>query len=107
MKLEDIQSEEMVAQYIEGCINDLDAGISTKVETSNLIMGLVIHMIKLDRRNKWRSVDKMPCDSYVIIKTKTGTIRIAKQTVYPDSSRSIHYSGTYFKDVIGWQPLPQ
>lgn len=49
LKLEDIKSEEQVAQYIEGCLNDFDAGISTKVETENLILGLIIYLIKLDR----------------------------------------------------------
>jgi hypothetical protein len=42
----------MVAQYIEGCMNDFEAGISTKVETENHIHRLIIHLIKLDRKNR-------------------------------------------------------
>ena len=50
MKLSDITSEEMVAQYIEGCLNDMEAGISTKQETELHLHRLIIYLIKLDRK---------------------------------------------------------
>lgn len=49
MKLEDIKSEEMVAQYIEGTLNDFEACISTKQETELHIHRLIIYLIKLDK----------------------------------------------------------
>lgn len=52
LKLEDIKSEEQVAQYIEALMNDFELGISTKVETENAIHRLVIYLIKLDRGNR-------------------------------------------------------
>jgi len=55
LTLESIRSEEQVAQYIEGCINDFETGISTKVETENHIHRLIIYLIKLDRVNQMKS----------------------------------------------------
>lgn len=51
MTLEDIKSEEMVAQYIEGCLNDFESCIATKQETELHIHRLIIYLIKLDRKN--------------------------------------------------------
>lgn len=50
MKLEDIKSEEHVAKFIEGCMNDFEAGIATKVQTELWMHRLIIYLIKLDRK---------------------------------------------------------
>ena len=52
MKLEDIKSEEDVSRFIEGCINDFEAGIATKVQTELWIHRLVIYLLKLDRKKR-------------------------------------------------------
>ena len=52
MEITDIKSEEMVSQYIEGCLNDLEAGISTKKETELLLHRLIVYLIKLDRTKR-------------------------------------------------------
>lgn len=54
MKLENIKSEEDVSTFINGCLNDMDSMVSTKVETCNNIHRLIIFIIKKDRRKrKW------------------------------------------------------
>lgn len=52
MELTDIKSEEGVARYIEGCMNDLEAGVSTKKETELLLHRLIVYLIKLDRTKR-------------------------------------------------------
>lgn len=58
MKLENIKSEEQVAHYIQGCMNDFEAGISTKVETENHIHKLIMYLIKLDRKNRMKIIER-------------------------------------------------
>lgn len=50
MTLEDIQSEEDVSRYVEGCLNDMYFGVTGKQETEILIHRLMIYLIKLDRK---------------------------------------------------------
>lgn len=50
MTLEDIKSEEDVARFIEGCLNDFESGIATKKETELWIHRLVVFMIKLGQK---------------------------------------------------------
>ena len=47
MKVENIKTADDIERYIEGCINDFEAGISDKVETIIAIAELVIHIYKL------------------------------------------------------------
>ena len=51
LKLSDIKSEKIVLQYVEGILNDMEAGLSTKEETEGLIIDLIVHVVKLDRKN--------------------------------------------------------
>lgn len=45
MKLEDIKSDEDILNYIEGCFNDFEAGVSTKAESMNLVLDLLLHCV--------------------------------------------------------------
>lgn len=58
LKLEDIKSEEQVIQYIEGCLNDFEAAISTKVQTENYLNRLLIHLIKHDRKRRESIIER-------------------------------------------------
>ena len=44
MKSEDINTAEDCLIYIEGCLNDFESGISTKEETMNLFLDMVIRI---------------------------------------------------------------
>lgn len=55
MKVEDIKSEEQVIQYIEGCLNDMEAGLEFKHQTGKHINDLIIYLIKLDRSKDKRA----------------------------------------------------
>lgn len=52
MKVEQITSEEMVLQYVEGCLNDFEAGLTSKDDTASAMIELIVHLIKLDINNK-------------------------------------------------------
>lgn len=54
----------------------------------------------------WRKAGSMPFNEFVIIRTKTGIIRVAKRLQYADGSTVIYYNGTYFKHVTHWMPIP-
>lgn len=47
MKLENVKTADDLERYIEGCINDFEAGISDKDETTIAIAELVVHIYKL------------------------------------------------------------
>lgn len=47
MKLEDVKTAKDIVNYIEGCVNDLEAGISTNTETIVFIAELVGHVSQL------------------------------------------------------------
>jgi hypothetical protein len=47
MKLSDIKSNETLLRYIEGCVNDFEANVSTKQELMDNILGLSIYMAKV------------------------------------------------------------
>ena len=44
MKAQDINSAEDCLVYIEGCLNDFEMAISTKEETMNLFLDMVIRI---------------------------------------------------------------
>jgi hypothetical protein len=46
MKVEDIKTFSDARRYIEGCINDYEAGISTKEETIKFIGDYTIYIVK-------------------------------------------------------------
>ncbi len=52
MKVEQIKTPEDVERYIEGCLNDFEAGISTKKETMFLMAELVVHIYKKAKKEK-------------------------------------------------------
>lgn len=56
MKLDDIKNEGDIITYIEGCINDLESGISTKDETHWAIIHLISWVVQKDRKNQ---IDKL------------------------------------------------
>ena len=47
MKVENVKTADDIERYIEGCINDFEAGIINKVETKIAIAELVVHVYKL------------------------------------------------------------
>ena len=48
-----------------------------------------------------------PQGVYVLIKTVTGCVRVAKYILYNNSTESWQYGSTYYKNVMWWQPLPK
>ena len=54
MKLENIRSEEDIIAYIEGCLNDLEFGISDKDDTILAISDLVVWAVKQERKRVLR-----------------------------------------------------
>lgn len=46
MKAEDVDSEEKILAYLEGCLNDFESGISNKQETMSNILDLLNHLTK-------------------------------------------------------------
>lgn len=46
LELKDINSPEDVMNYIEGCLNDMEARISSKKITVYYIVDLIIHLLK-------------------------------------------------------------
>lgn len=47
MKLEDVNSIDDVERYLEGCLNDFDAGLSDKTETMNYMGDLILKVYKM------------------------------------------------------------
>jgi len=47
MNLADVKTAQQIEQYIEGCVNDLEAGVITNTETVIEIAELVGHVSKL------------------------------------------------------------
>lgn len=52
MKAKDIKSVDDVSNYIEGCLNDFDEGISTKIETNKYLHELVVRVVEIAQANK-------------------------------------------------------
>jgi hypothetical protein len=52
MKAEQINSEEDMLNYIEGCLNDLQFGISDRRETISSIIELIEFVTKLKKKNR-------------------------------------------------------
>lgn len=63
----------------------------------------------MESKSNWRSVTRNPppVGEYVLIKTVTGLVRVAKYVLYNNSTESWTYSSTYYKNVMWWQPLPK
>lgn len=59
MKIENIKSYEDVSAYIEGCLNDFEAMVSTKQETELHIHQLIIFLIKMDRVREKRELKEV------------------------------------------------
>lgn len=59
MQLSDIKDERGIIRYIEGCINDLDAGIATKDETVDHVINLIIFLVKKKERILLNEVEKV------------------------------------------------
>jgi len=62
MDAKDIKSVDDVSNYIEGCLNDFDEGLSTKDETNKYLHELVAKVILMTQATK----DKMPTDEEMI-----------------------------------------
>lgn len=45
MKAEDVNSEDGILIFIEGCLNDFESGVSTKKETMDNILDLLLHCV--------------------------------------------------------------
>lgn len=105
MKASEINTDQDLLNFIEGCVNDFESSVSDRKELLNNILDLVIHI--KSRATKWRKAGSMPFDEHIIIKTRTGLVRIAKRHKYPDGSSSVTYSGTIFKNITHWLPLPK
>lgn len=58
MKATDIRTIEDAQRYIEGCINDLDAGISTKQQTIDYFAEYTLRIVKMARKALPDSKDK-------------------------------------------------
>lgn len=52
MKLKNIKTVKDLENYIEGILNDFEAGVSDKEETSSLIADLIIHVQKAVKEEK-------------------------------------------------------
>lgn len=44
MNLQDVKKPEDILNFIEGCLNDMEAGVSAKQETMGNILDLIIHL---------------------------------------------------------------
>lgn len=63
----------------------------------------------MKKESDWKSVTRNPPDFgvYILIKTASALVRVAKRISYPDGSEQYTYSSTYYKNVMWWQPLPK
>ena len=50
MNIESIRSEEQLFDFVEGCLNDFESGLSTKEETMNGFIELLAHVASLNRQ---------------------------------------------------------
>lgn len=75
MKLKQINSEQDVITYIEGCYNDHITGEDTQNEFLGYIIELIIHLINLDRakRDKEKPIKKVVENGYQEM-VKDGTL---------------------------------
>lgn len=48
-----------------------------------------------------------PPMEYVLIKTVSGLVRVARRVVYKDNTEEYRYSSQRFKNALWWQPLPK
>lgn len=78
-------------------------------ELYNRVTDMETELSKLKKQNDWKSaITTLPPEKlYILIKTKTGLVRIARLFKYPNGEHSFSYSSTYYKDVIWWKHLPQ
>ncbi len=57
MKVEDIKTVDDMERFVEGCLNDMDAGIATKAETIRHLADYTVHIVQLvvtKQQNKQR-----------------------------------------------------
>ena len=54
MELKNIKTEDDFINYIEGCLNDMEYGVSSKNETVGHMVSLFLHMINKDREKRDR-----------------------------------------------------
>lgn len=52
MKVEQIKTPDDIERYIEGCLNDFEAAISTKDETIVLLAKLVVYIYKAAKKDQ-------------------------------------------------------
>ena len=57
MKVEDIKTIADMQRYCEGCINDFEAGVSTKEETMKAFEEYTFHLIELTANKVSKSED--------------------------------------------------
>lgn len=59
--------------------------------------------------SNWKSTTTEPPEpfTYILIKTKTGLVRVAKLVKYLNGDESYTYGSMNFRNVIWWQPLPK
>ena len=64
---------------------------------------------KQKRKSDWiRVTVKAPENGvYVLIKTVTGCVRVAKRIVYNNGEVQYTYSSIKFNNVMWWKPLPR
>lgn len=51
MKLQDVKKPEDILNFIEGCLNDMEAGVSSKNETVGNMVDLISYLIKEKEKN--------------------------------------------------------
>ena len=52
MKINEVNTVQDIKNYVDGCLNDFDAGISTKQETSEYLGFLCLRIIELKNNEK-------------------------------------------------------
>jgi hypothetical protein len=60
-------------------------------------------------KTDWKRIATTPPPEgvHILIKTKSGLVRIAKFVKYGNGCEQFQYSSIYFKNVLYWQPLPK
>jgi len=47
MKATEVKSEQDILNFLEGCLNDFETGLSSKNETMQNLVELIVHLNKL------------------------------------------------------------